>query len=83
MRSTLLSFIDPDAKGKFVEEEISFEGKDLEFMAGLIRETYARIQQHEFYQGCGDPGCTWCGFIKEQNQLTELSDRTAEEMDDH
>lgn len=29
-----------------------------------IKETYARIMNHEFDKGCGDEKCRWCNFAK-------------------
>ncbi|MBK7408520.1 MAG: hypothetical protein IPJ40_10950 [Saprospirales bacterium] len=82
VKSTALSFVNPDNKGQFVEPEIRFEADQLEDMRKLIVDTYKKIQQQDFYQGCGKPDCNWCRFAKENAVWADLSNRDEEALDD-
>jgi len=83
VRDTLISFIDPDEKGRFTDQAIAFTPEELAFVTGLVKDAYARILQQDFYKGCGEPGCPWCDFVKEKSLLAELSNRESEELDDN
>ncbi|MBK6901666.1 MAG: ATP-dependent helicase [Saprospirales bacterium] len=82
VQSTVLSFVDPDEKGRFVDREIVFEPDELALMTRLIVETYDHIMKLEFYHGCGERDCAWCNFVREKNLLSELADLEVEELDD-
>ena len=82
VKSTMLSFVNPDNKGQFAEPEIVLEAAQLESMRKLIVDTYHHIQQQNFYHGCGEPDCTWCRFAKENAVWADLSNREEEALDD-
>ncbi|MBD0294366.1 MAG: hypothetical protein ICV84_04055, partial [Flavisolibacter sp.] len=37
-----------------------------------FKEVWEKIQQHDFYTGCGKPECEWCRFVKEHKLYTTL-----------
>jgi ATP-dependent DNA helicase UvrD/PcrA len=80
--SAEISYLQPDAKGKFPRKPITFEPGDAAFMKGLIADTYAKIMRQEFYEGCGEPNCSWCTFLRQQGQVDSFADREIEELDD-
>lgn len=68
--STEFDFVEPDPKtGQFHKEKVVITPDDLETVRQQIKETYAKIQNLEFSQGCNDPGCQWCNFLKNNFSL--------------
>jgi DNA helicase-2/ATP-dependent DNA helicase PcrA len=55
---------------------------DQAVLKGLIRSTWERIKDHDFYTGCGEDHCEWCQFVENNEHLQDLSDSEAERMDD-
>lgn len=82
VKSTMLSFVNPDDKGGFAEPEIVFEASQLESMRKLIAETYQKILAQDFYRGCGEPDCNWCRLTRENAVWADLSNREEEALDD-
>ncbi|MBI1226922.1 MAG: AAA family ATPase [Bacteroidetes bacterium] len=80
--SAEISYLEPDAKGNFTDKRILFEPGDVAFVKNLIVDTYARIQRQEFYEGCGQPDCSWCRFLKHQQQVDSFADEEDESLDD-
>lgn len=80
--SAEISYLQPDAKGIFPRKTIAFEPGDTAFMRDLITETYAKIMRQEFYEGCGEPDCSWCSFLHRQGQVDTFSEAEIEELDD-
>ena len=39
--------------------------QDLDTVRGPLKDSWARIQNHEFDLGCGEPDCHWCNFAKQ------------------
>lgn len=77
-----ISWLDPDNKGQFVTQAIEFTSKDTAFVRQLVRETYAKIMNHEFYEGCGKPDCQWCNFVRHNVVVDSFVEAEVEEMDD-
>lgn len=80
--SAEISYLEPDARGNFETKRITFEPEDVAFVKGLITDTYARIMRQEFYEGCGQDDCSWCRFLKAQQQVDSFADLEGEELDD-
>jgi DNA helicase-2/ATP-dependent DNA helicase PcrA len=77
-----LSYLEPDADGQFPEVWQSVSMEDQAVLKGLIRSAWERIQDHDFYTGCGEDHCEWCQFVENNEHLQDLSDLEAERMDD-
>lgn len=82
VHSAEISYLEPDTKGDFPRRSINFEAVDLAFVKNLITDTYAKIMRQEFYEGCGEPNCPWCNFLRRQGQVDSFADGEAEELDD-
>jgi DNA helicase II / ATP-dependent DNA helicase PcrA len=39
-----------------------------------IHEAWEKIQDHDFYTGCGKPDCSWCNFVKEHKLYVKLEE---------
>ena len=75
-------YLDPNAQGELLEESLVFEAGETQVIRDLLKETYAKIQEHDFYTGCGKDTCKWCTFVREHTLPPQLSDPAIEELDD-
>jgi DNA helicase II / ATP-dependent DNA helicase PcrA len=66
--STEFDFIEPDDKKQYQKEKIIITPEDLTTVTQQIVSTWEKIQNREFYKGCGANDCHWCNFVKD-NQL--------------
>jgi len=80
--SGTIAYLDPDVHGKLLQRELTFSENDVVFVKNLIRESWERIQQHDFYEGCGESNCVWCNFVKRNQPVDSLANRAVEELDD-
>ncbi len=80
--SAEISYLEPDARGQFETKRIEYQPEDVAFVKSLITDTYARIMRQEFYEGCGQEDCSWCRFLKHQQQVDSFADVEGEELDD-
>ncbi|MCF8247039.1 MAG: ATP-dependent helicase [Saprospiraceae bacterium] len=80
--SAEISYLEPDAKGAFTDKRIHFEPGDVAFVKNLIVDTYGKIMRQEFYEGCGEANCSWCNFLKNQQQVDSFAEVEIEELDD-
>jgi DNA helicase-2/ATP-dependent DNA helicase PcrA len=72
-----IDYIEPDvktSKNQFVS--IDLAPNHLRTVTQQITNSYAKIMNHEFYEGCGKPHCHWCNFTVKH----ELRDRYAGEL---
>ena len=67
--STEFDFIEPDKKKEYRKVKIPVSHQDIEFVTTQIANTWQKIQNREFYTGCGKTDCHWCNFVK-TNKLT-------------
>jgi DNA helicase-2/ATP-dependent DNA helicase PcrA len=66
--STEFDFIEPNTKDAYIKQKVYITPEDEAIVAGQIAETWTKIQNHDFYIGCGKEDCHWCNFVK-TNQL--------------
>lgn len=78
----IISWADPNGKGKFTNSEIEIQAKDVAFIRNLVKETYSKIQNHEFYEGCGKSDCKWCNFVRNNMVPDSFVEVEVEELDD-
>lgn len=75
--SAEFDFIEPDKKKNYRKEKVVITPADLTTVTEQIVNTWEKIQNREFYIGCGKEDCHWCEFVK-TNELTvtlhEISD---------
>ena len=66
--STEFDFIEPDKKKEYRKEKIVITPADTETVTQQLTSTWQKIQEKDFYTGCGKEDCHWCNFVKD-NQL--------------
>jgi DNA helicase-2/ATP-dependent DNA helicase PcrA len=82
--STEFDFIEPDKKKNYRKEKLVISPEDITTVTQQIQEVWTKIQNREFYTGCGKEDCHWCNFVK-TNQLdisTNNNDEMVEDMAD-
>jgi DNA helicase-2/ATP-dependent DNA helicase PcrA len=58
-----IDFIEP-VDSEYKKHKVFFNNDEYLFVRKQIKETYQRIQNIEFDQGCDDEQCFWCSFDK-------------------
>jgi DNA helicase-2/ATP-dependent DNA helicase PcrA len=76
--SSEFDFIEPDKKKFYRKEKVYINPEDITTVKQQIKTTWDKIQQHDFYTGCGKPDCHWCEFVKTNNMAVALHELTAE-----
>lgn len=66
--STEFDFIEPDKKKQYRKEKITISPADIATVTNQVTGTWQKIQNREFYTGCGKEDCHWCNFVK-SNEL--------------
>ena len=77
--STEFDFIEPDKKKKYKKQKVSIQPADIATVMNQIKTTWKKIQNREFYTGCGKPECNWCNFVKNNNLSIALHNIEEEE----
>ncbi len=75
--SAEFDFVEP-VKNEYKTEQIQITLEDLQVVTEQIKNTYQKINNHEFSIGCGKNECKWCIFVKE-NYHTSISPIMEEE----
>jgi DNA helicase II / ATP-dependent DNA helicase PcrA len=76
--STEFDFIEPDRKKNYRREKVIISPADITTVTQQITSTWEKIQNRNFYIGCGKDDCHWCKFVK-TNDLTVALHEVEEE----
>lgn len=79
--STEFDFIEPDKKKNFRKEKVVITPEDITAVVQQITETWQKIQDRDFYTGCGKEDCHWCNFVKTNNLAVALHEIEDEETE--
>lgn len=77
--STEFDFIEPDKKKEYRKEKIVISPQDITTVTEQIQTVWQKIQDRDFYTGCGKPDCHWCNFVKTNEMTIALHDLSEEE----
>ena len=77
--STEFDFVEPDKKKEYRKVKILIAPEDITTVIHQISTTWEKIQNREFYTGCGKPDCHWCNFVKTNNLAIALHEINEEE----
>ncbi|HEY0059740.1 MAG TPA: PD-(D/E)XK nuclease family protein, partial [Flavisolibacter sp.] len=72
-------FIEPTKKKEYIRESVLIGDEDLEQVKDQIRTVYDRIENRDFYTGCGREECHWCSFVKTNKLAVALHELQTEE----
>jgi DNA helicase-2/ATP-dependent DNA helicase PcrA len=67
--SAEFDFVEPNKKKAFEKVSIAITDADITTVTQQVQTVWQKIQDKDFYTGCGKPECHWCNFVK-NNQLT-------------
>jgi len=62
--SAEFDFIEPDKNKTYRKEKILITEASIQTVTEQIKTVWQKIQQRDFYTGCGKADCKWCGFVK-------------------
>lgn len=79
--STEFDFIEPDNKKNYHKKKVLITADDVEIVTQQISSVWEKIQNQEFYIGCGRPECHWCNFVKTNNLAVSLHEPEEEGQD--
>lgn len=80
--STEFDFVEPDNKKVYHKRKVVITPEDITTVTQQITDTWNKIQNKEFYIGCGKEDCHYCKFVKENNlhvALHEVEEDVLEE----
>lgn len=78
--SVEFDFVEPLEKtGEYKKYKLIIEPDYIQTVNKQISETWNKIQNREFYTGCGKPDCSYCGFVKENKLFAKLHSPEPEE----
>ena len=80
--STEFDFVEPDKKKEYRKVKIVITPEDITTVTQQIMQTWQKIQNREFYTGCGKPDCHWCNFVKTNNLAVALHEIGEEEEEE-
>ena len=72
--STEFDFVEPNKKKEYRKEKIVLTPADTETVKQQITEVWQKVQNKEFYKGCGKETCHWCNFVKDNKLAVKLYD---------
>lgn len=80
--SVEFDFIEPDKKKQYRKQKLVISPADISTVSEQIRSSWDKIQQREFYTGCGKDDCHWCSFVKTNQLAIALHDLPEEDPED-
>jgi DNA helicase-2/ATP-dependent DNA helicase PcrA len=81
--STEFDFIEPDKKKNYRKEKIVISPVDIATVTEQISTTWQKIQDRDFYTGCGKEECHWCNFVKTNQLAISLHETGSEEISEY
>ena len=80
--STEFDFIEPDKKKSYRKAKVIITAADITTVTEQIIDTWEKIQDHDFYTGCGKEDCHWCNFVKDNKLVVALHEIEEEGAND-
>lgn len=72
--STEFDFIEPNKQKVYHKEKVFITADDIAAVTQQIVDTWTKIQNKDFYTGCGKEECVWCNFVKDHKLHIALHD---------
>lgn len=77
--STEFDFIEPDNKKEYRKVKIIIAPEDITTVTEQIKTVWKKIQDRDFYTGCGKEDCRWCNFVKTNEMAVALHEHESED----
>ena len=81
--SSEFDFVEPDNKKKYRKEKIVISDDDIDTVKNQSSTVWQKIQDHDFYTGCGKEDCHWCKFVKNNELDIALADILPEDEENN
>lgn len=78
---TTFQYVEPTSTNEHIEKDIYATDDDIETVKSQIKDTWNKIQNHDFYKGCGEETCQYCNFVKDTKQYISLEDINGAEVE--
>ncbi len=82
VESGAIDYIEPNDKGQFIKKNIPVTAADVKIVTEQITSTYTKIQNYDFFEGCGKETCHWCNFTKKHLVNDRYHSAIGEELDE-
>ena len=79
MRSGVMDFVEKQKDGRFQRRKFEVEEFEMEIVGNQLVDSYTKIKNHEFSNGCGEENCKWCNFVNENMPVSNLIEGDAED----
>ncbi len=80
--SAEFDFVEPNKKKEFEKIAITITEADMTTVSQQIQMVWGKIQNKDFYTGCGKEDCHWCNFVKTNELAVALHDIQADSEED-
>jgi len=80
--SAEFDFVEPNKKKEFEKIAITISEADMTTVSQQIQLVWEKIQNKDFYTGCGKEECHWCNFVKTNELAVALHDIQADSEED-
>lgn len=77
--STEFDFIEPDKQKQYQRKKLVINPADIEIVQEQIGTVWQKIQDRDFYTGCGKEECHWCNFVKTNQMAVSLHEIATDE----
>lgn len=77
--STEFDFVEPDKKKVYRREKLVITPPDITTVTQQVVTVWQKIQDRDFYTGCGKEDCHWCAFVKTNKLAVAMHELTEEE----
>jgi DNA helicase-2/ATP-dependent DNA helicase PcrA len=77
-----IAYLETNSKGEFLRKSLHYNPEDESTVGDMMVDTYQRIMNREFYEGCGKSTCKWCGFVKRHVIVDSFANEDAGDLDD-
>lgn len=75
----MFDYVQKDGKtGGYKQPLIPMFSSDEELVRAQLKDSYARIMNHEFDKGCGKEDCHWCNFARKYDIIRDKTDEYIE-----
>lgn len=70
--SAEFDFVEPDKNKGYQKKKLFITPADIETVKQQLTMVWNKIQEHDFYTGCGKEECHWCNFVKDNGMAVTL-----------
>jgi len=81
-RQGSIAYFEPDHEEVFTIKSVEFTSQEVQMVKDLIKTSYDKIMEQDFYEGCGEDNCKWCNFVKNNVAVDSFTDLEDKKMKD-